>query len=87
MQESRVCLAPIRFGAGIKGKFTDAMQNGLPSITTSIGAEGMTHDLPWNGSIEDAPEELADKAVELYENEEYGYKHNNNGLQDYQYNL
>jgi len=69
MQESRICLAPIRFGAGIKGKFTDAMQNGLPSITTSIGAEGMHDDLPWNGSIVDAPEGIASKAVELYENE------------------
>lgn len=68
MQESRVCLAPIRFGAGIKGKFTDAMQNGLPSITTSIGAEGMCNDLPWNGYVVDAPEEIASKAIELYEN-------------------
>lgn len=67
MQNSRVCLAPIRFGAGIKGKFTDAMQNGLPSVTTSIGVEGMTHNLAWNGVIEDSPEILADKAVELYQ--------------------
>jgi len=69
MQESRVCLAPIRFGAGIKGKFTDAMQNGLPSVTTSIGAEGMYDDLTWNGSIVDTPEEIAFKAIELHENE------------------
>jgi len=69
MQEFRVCLAPIRFGAGIKGKFTDAMQNGLPSVTTSIGAEGMYEGLTWNGSIVDAPEEIAFKAIELHENE------------------
>lgn len=69
MQNSRVCLAPIRFGAGIKGKFTDAMQNGLPSITTSIGAEGMHDGLPWNGSVVDRPEEIVAKAVELYEDE------------------
>jgi glycosyltransferase involved in cell wall biosynthesis len=81
MQESRVCLAPIRFGAGIKGKFTDAMQNGLPSITTSIGAEGMCNDLPWNGSIVDAPEEIAFKAVGLYENEELWLQAQQNGLQ------
>ena len=81
MQESRVCLAPIRFGAGIKGKFTDAMQNGLPSITTSIGAEGMCNDLPWNGSIVDAPEEIASKAVGLYENEELWLQAQQNGLQ------
>ena len=67
MQNSRICLAPIRFGAGIKGKFTDAMQNGLPSVTTSVGAEGMTHSLSWSGVIEDSTEVLAEKAVELYQ--------------------
>ena len=69
MQESRVCLAPIRFGAGIKGKFTDAMQNGLPSVTTSIGAEGMSHNLPWGGYVTDNPKEIASKAINLYKSE------------------
>jgi len=81
MQESRVCLAPIRFGAGIKGKFTDAMQNGLPSVTTSIGAEGMTHDLPWSGFVVDTPEEIASKAIELYENERLWGGAQQNGFQ------
>jgi glycosyltransferase involved in cell wall biosynthesis len=35
----RVCLAPLRFGAGQKGKLLDAMHFGTPSVTTSIGAE------------------------------------------------
>lgn len=79
MQNSRICLAPIRFGAGIKGKFTDAMQNGLPSVTTSIGAEGMTNDLAWNGVIEDSPEVLAEQAVELYQNKNKWLAAQNNG--------
>jgi len=79
MQESRVCLAPIRFGAGIKGKFTDAMQNGLPSVTTIIGAEGMHDDLLWNGSIVDVPEEIAAKAIELHENRNLWLLAQNNG--------
>ena len=41
MSNARVCLSPLRFGAGIKGKFLDAMNSGTPSITTPIGAEGM----------------------------------------------
>ena len=45
------------------------MQNGLPSVTTSIGAEGMHCELPWGGSVVDTPEKIASKAVELYENE------------------
>lgn len=66
MQQARVCLAPIRFGAGLKGKLIDAMQNGTPCITTAVGAEGMFGDLKPNGFIEDTPEIFADKAVQLY---------------------
>lgn len=79
MQKSRICLAPIRFGAGIKGKFTDAMQNGLPCVTTSVGAEGMTHDLAWNGIIADSPEDIAEKAVELYQNKNMWLEAQHNG--------
>lgn len=79
MQNSRVCLAPIRFGAGIKGKFTDAMQNGLPSVTTNVGAEGMTHNLPWNGSVEDSTEALVEKSIELYTDKYKWQTAQNNG--------
>ena len=46
---ARVVLAPLRFGAGIKGKLTEAMLCGTPSITTSIGVEGMARcaSLEW----------------------------------------
>lgn len=66
VKNARVVLAPIRFGAGIKGKLTEAMECGTPSVTTSIGAEGMHGNLPWNGFIEDDFEKLANKAIELY---------------------
>ncbi|MBU2062023.1 MAG: glycosyltransferase family 4 protein [Bacteroidetes bacterium] len=69
VQNSRVVLAPIRFGAGIKGKLMEAMLNGTPSITTYIGAESMHGDLPWNGFITDNPETFAEQAVALYSNE------------------
>ena len=48
MGRARVNLAPLRFGAGLKGKLIDAMYNGTPSVTTSIGAEGLHAQLPWN---------------------------------------
>ena len=64
-----VCLAPLQFGAGLKGKLLDAMLYGTPSVTTSIGAEAMHDDLPWNGFICDDPEEFATRSVELYQNE------------------
>ena len=69
MRQSRVCLAPIRFGAGLKGKLVDAMLNGTSFVTTTIGAEGMFGDLATNGFIENNPEKYADLAVQLYENE------------------
>ncbi|ESU28906.1 hypothetical protein FLJC2902T_15040 [Flavobacterium limnosediminis JC2902] len=68
IQSARVLLAPIRFGAGIKGKLLEAMLYGTPSVTTSIGAEAMHGDLPWNGFIEDTNEGFIERAVELYAN-------------------
>ena len=70
MADARVCLAPLRYGAGLKGKLLDAMMNGLPSVTTSIGAEGMNGESPWPGFIADDPKQFADNAVKLYQNEE-----------------
>ncbi len=69
MKQARVCLAPLRFGAGIKGKLTDSMQNGTPNVTTGIGAEGMHGKLPWNGFVEDDPQAFSDAAVKLYQDE------------------
>ena len=80
VSNARVCLAPLRFGAGIKGKLTEAMQNGTPSVTTSIGAEGMHADVPWSGFIEDIPENFADRAVELYSNQSVWIKSQQNGI-------
>ena len=37
----RLVVAPLRYGAGIKGKILEAMYNGVPTVTTSIGAEGI----------------------------------------------
>lgn len=68
MAKAKVCLAPLRFGAGLKGKLVDAMQNGTPCIMTSIAAEGMFGHLQSNGFIEDIPEKFAEKAVLLYQN-------------------
>ncbi len=77
----RVVLAPLRFGAGIKGKLTEAMLCGAPSMTTSIGAEGMHGDLPWNGFIENNPELFAKEAVELYTNTSLWEQSQQNGIE------
>jgi len=69
MEHAKVCLAPLRFGAGIKGKLSDAMLCGTPSITTDIGAEGMTTEKEWPGKIANTVESIIDEAVCLYENQ------------------
>ncbi|MFC3559610.1 glycosyltransferase [Pedobacter jamesrossensis] len=76
----RILLAPILFGAGVKGKFIDAMQVGTPSATTSIGAEAMKGDLEWNGYIEDDLEIFVVKAAELYQNKELWLSAQQNGV-------
>ncbi len=77
---ARVCLAPLQFGAGLKGKLIDAMQYGTPSVTTSIGVEAMHDDLNWNGFFEDDPREFAIKSVELHNNEKTWKNAQENGI-------
>jgi glycosyltransferase involved in cell wall biosynthesis len=67
VRKARIVLAPIRFGAGLKGKLVEAMEVGTPSITTTIGAEAMNGKLPWNGFIIDDAEDFAKAAVGLYQ--------------------
>lgn len=69
IREAKILLAPLRFGAGLKGKLVDAMLAGTPSITTDIGAEGMAaKHMDWCGSIENDAELFAKEAVDLYKN-------------------
>ncbi|WP_348799364.1 glycosyltransferase [Flavobacterium adhaerens] len=68
VQNARIVLAPLRFGAGIKGKLIEAMLCGTPSITTTIGSESMHGELPWNGTISDDVNEFVKSAVELFQN-------------------
>lgn len=79
MQQAKVCLAPVRFGAGLKGKLVDAMQNGTPCVTTTIGSEGMFGDLKPSGYIENNAEEFAKKSVDLYQNNTLWNAFQNNG--------
>lgn len=80
MTNAKICLAPLRFGAGIKGKLSDAMLCGTPSVTTSVGAESMSEDLPWNGKIADSPTDISDAAVILYQSEKEWKISQGNGI-------
>jgi len=69
MQSYRLCLAPLRFGAGIKGKLLDAMIMQTPSITTPIGDEGMREEEPWPGHVAKNDADFIEAAIHLYEDE------------------
>lgn len=71
LQQYRVNLAPLRFGAGLKGKIFDGFEVGTPTVTTPIGAEGIADEAAWGCSISDEPEQIADVAVKLYEDVDF----------------
>lgn len=66
----RVLLAPIPFGAGLKGKFVDAFSVGTPSVSSQVATEGMMRDEhEWPGFIYDTDEDFLYKVVQLYQDE------------------
>ena len=63
---ARVFVAPVRFGAGVKGKIGEAMAYAVPIVTTTIGAEGMSLRDGEEALIADAPQDFAASVVRLY---------------------
>lgn len=81
MKNYRVQLAPLRFGAGLKGKLLDAMRLGLPSVTTEIGAEGMHGNLPFSASITTSKEDFINASVKLYSEKKLWKQAQQNGFE------
>lgn len=65
----RLCLAPLVYGAGIKGKILEAITCGTPFVTNNIGAEGML-DEKFTNQIAVDTESFAKKCVHLYQNKD-----------------
>ena len=74
IESAKVLLAPLRFGAGLKGKLAEAMLLGTPSVTTTIGAEGMLTELAWSGAIADNNDDFAQAAVRLASQQDYWHQ-------------
>ena len=68
LNTAKVLLAPLRFGAGLKGKLIQAMQTGTPCAMSSVSAEGMFGTMKSNGVIEDTVDGFVAHAVDLYSN-------------------
>ncbi len=67
LKKYRVLFAPIPFGAGLKGKFIDALYAGTPSVSSKVGAEAMFQNQDWPGTIANTSEELIEAATALYQ--------------------
>ena len=68
-RQSRICIVPLRYGAGIKGKVIEAMYNRISMVSTEIGLEGLT-DIQTIITPADDPESFAHQIIEKYTNEE-----------------
>jgi GT2 family glycosyltransferase/glycosyltransferase involved in cell wall biosynthesis len=76
----RLSVAPLRFGAGVKGKINQSMAFGVPVISTSVGVEGTDlHDRE-DILVADQPEDFARALIELYESEELWNRLSENGI-------
>jgi glycosyltransferase involved in cell wall biosynthesis len=76
----RVFVAPLRYGAGIKGKIAHSMGFGLPVVTTLIGAEGMNLIDGEHVLIADSPAAFASAVVRLYTDDLLWEAMSQNGL-------
>ncbi|HEV3070383.1 MAG TPA: glycosyltransferase [Solirubrobacteraceae bacterium] len=67
---ARLMLAPLHYGAGMKGKITQALSVGLPVVTTPIGAEGLDGHEEACMLIADDPRQLAAETIRAYRDDE-----------------
>jgi glycosyltransferase involved in cell wall biosynthesis len=79
-ESSRIFIAPLRFGAGMKGKVGHSMSHGLPVVTTRIGAEGMGLEHEKHVLIADSDEYFADCVTRLYADEILWHKLSSSAL-------
>lgn len=69
-ENARVAVVPLRYGAGVKAKVVEAMQNGVPLVTTTVGAQGLP-GLDGSADVFDDVESIADAIVALLDDDVY----------------
>jgi GT2 family glycosyltransferase len=78
-RRARLCVAPLRYGAGMKGKLGQSLAHGLPVVTTSLGAEGMHLTDGYDVLLAEDAQGLADAVVAAYLDESLWEKLAHNG--------
>ena len=76
----KLSVAPLRFGAGVKGKINQSMAFGVPVVATSMAIEGMELKNREDILVADEPEEFARTLIELYQSEELWTRLSENGI-------
>ena len=76
----KLSIAPLRFGAGVKGKINQSMAFGVPVVATSMAIEGMELEDREDILVADEPKEFAGALIELYESEELWTRLSENGI-------
>lgn len=66
----RVVVAPLRFGAGLKGKVAEALSHGVPVVVTEIAAEGMGIEHGESGWVADDPVDFAQGVIALVQDDD-----------------
>ena len=66
----RISIAPLRYGAGVKGKINSSMSFGVPMVVSSIAAEGMNLEHDLDVLIADEPESFAKEILRLYSDQD-----------------
>ena len=69
-QNSKVFIAPLRYGAGVKGKIGQSLEFGLPVVTTTVGAEGFDFGDIKDHSVDNTAQGIADKILKLYSDDD-----------------
>ncbi|MCX5657822.1 MAG: glycosyltransferase, partial [Candidatus Omnitrophica bacterium] len=77
----RLSVAPLRYGAGIKGKIVTSLSYGVPCVATAIAKEGMGLTHGENILVAETVEDFAHVVVEVYKSAELWNKLSSNGLE------
>ena len=76
----KLSVAPLRFGAGVKGKVNQSMACGVPVVATSLAIEGMELQDREDILVADDPEDFARALIELYNSEDLWNRISENGI-------
>ena len=79
-ERARLSVAPLRYGAGVKGKINQSMALGVPVVATSVAIEGMELTPDKDVLVADDAAQFAEAIARLYHSEELWRQLSANGL-------